>query len=156
MDQRIEPSAEALDMGRQLVEGLFRKELGLEPADLRYGLDIAKALIERGQLERAMRIYAALVLCDPVDPDYQVGLANCALVQGENHLALQAASAVIVIAPTDPRGWLLSGRACAGMAAYAEAAEDLAEAAALAGRSGESAIAAEAERLRRQIQAMAG
>jgi Flp pilus assembly protein TadD len=115
-------------MMRALVEGSMRKELGLQPGDLRIGLNVAKNLLDRGSAAEALRIYIALVLCAPTEIDYQVGLANCALQLGEHHLALQSASAIVALAPRDPRGYFLSGRACLGMGALKEAEEDLRDA----------------------------
>lgn len=116
------------EIGRMLVDGAFRKELGLEPGDLRIGLNVAKNLLDRGATAEAMRIYVALVLCNPTEVDFQVGLANCALRMEEAHLALQAASAVVAMNPRDPRGYFLSGSACLMLGQYSEAGEDFQDA----------------------------
>lgn len=106
----------------------FGALIGARTEDLAFGLNVARTHMQRGAHSEAMRIYAMLVLCDPRHPDFQIGLANCALAMGENALALQAASAVVALRPADPRGYFLSARACFGMGALAEAAEDLADA----------------------------
>lgn len=139
------------EAGRLLVESEIGKKLGLEPDDLRVGLDVAKSLLDRGSPERAMRIYAAMVLCEPMVADFQIGLANCALNLGENHVALQAASAVIVLEPSNPRGYFLSGRACLALSQYAEAAEDLQDAIRCAKAANDRLVLIEAERLLRSL-----
>lgn len=133
-----------------LLNGMIGTALGLQPNDLRLGLDIAKSQLERGRPAEALKSYAMLVLCEPTNVDFQVGLANCALRIEEYHLALQAASAVVALRPRDPRGYLLSGRACIGLSAPAEAREDLTDAVTFAKAAGDDALAAEAERLLKQ------
>jgi Flp pilus assembly protein TadD len=110
---------------RLIAQGEIRKILGLEPIDLRLGLDVARNQLMKGALADAFRTYAALVMCDPSDPELQVGLANCALHLGENSIALQAASAVVSLASSDPRGYYFSGRACLALGHLTEAEEDL-------------------------------
>ena len=124
------PSDEPLPAGlaEALHGGEIARELGLDAADLRLGLTVAKNLLSRGAHAEAMRVYVALVLCEPLNVDFQVGLANCASVVGEPYMALQAASAVIALAPSDPRGYLLSGRSCMAIGNFAEAREDLTDA----------------------------
>src|SRR5690349_18366954 len=87
-----EPEPQLSETQRLIAQGAIRKALGLEPADLRLGLDVARNQLQKGAVNEAFRIYAALVVCDPSDAELQVGLANCALHVGENNLALQAAS----------------------------------------------------------------
>lgn len=128
------------------------RQLGLEPDDLRVGLDIAKNLLDRGAPDRAMRIYAALVLVEPKVLDYQVGLANCAIELGEYYVAIQAAAAAIVLDRTDPRGYFISGRACLAIGEYKEAGEDLTDARDLAVKRGDRMVAAEAERLLKGLE----
>lgn len=135
------------DAGMGLLEAEIGRSLGLEPDDLRAGLDVAKNLIERGAPDRAMRIYAALVIVEPKVVDYQIGLANCAIEMGEYYLAIQAASAAIVLDPRNPRPYFLSGRACMAVGELPEAVEDLSDAKRLAEAAGEAEIAAEADRL---------
>ncbi|PDT90807.1 pathogenicity island protein [Bradyrhizobium sp. Y36] len=125
---------------RLIAQGAVRKALGLEPVDLRLGLDIARNQLQKGAPIEAFQTYAALVVCDPSDPELQAGLANCALLLGENSLALHAASAIVALAPSDPRGYFLSGRACLAMGQLTEANEDLTEAMRLArGPQGDAA-----------------
>ncbi len=133
-----------------ILSGMIGEALGLQPNDLRLGLDVAKNQLERGRPAEALKSYAMLVLCEPTNVDFQVGLANCALRLEEFHLALQAASAVVAMRPRDPRGYLLSGRACIGLSAPAEAREDLTDALAFAKAAGDATLAAEAERLLKQ------
>ncbi|MBR0988347.1 pathogenicity island protein [Bradyrhizobium liaoningense] len=122
-----ERAAELGEAERLIAQGAVRKALGLEPVDLRLGLDVARNQLQKGAPIEAFRTYAALVVCDPSDPELQAGLANCALVLGENSLALHAASAIVALAPSDPRGYFFSGRACLAMGQLAEAIEDLTE-----------------------------
>ncbi len=110
------------------LNGQIRDALGLRSEDLTIGLEVARNLLQRGATADALRVYAGLILCEPMNAAFQTGLANCALAAEEYHMALQAASAVIALAPRDPRGYLISGRACLGLGAFAEAGEDLREA----------------------------
>lgn len=132
---RVEPEAPVSETQRLIAQGAIRRALGLEPVDLRLGLDVARTQLQKGAIQDAFRIYAALVVCDPSDPELQVGLANCALHVGENNLALQAASAIVALAPSDPRGYFFSGSACLALGHITEAKEDLAEAIELARHS---------------------
>ena len=133
------------------ASGQLGAELGLKTADLTIGLEVAKNLLKRGALQDALRVYVGLILCEPSNVDFQTGLANCALQLDEHHLALQAASVIIALAPRDPRGYLLSGRACIGLDAFAEAAEDLNEAVTF-GREARNAMVV--EEARRLLQAL--
>jgi Flp pilus assembly protein TadD len=143
----IEPDTQISETQRLIAQGAIRKALGLEPVDLRLGLDVARNQLQKGAVNDAFRIYAALVVCDPSDPELQVGLANCALHVGENNLALQAASAIVALAPSDPRGYFFSGSACLALGHIAEAKEDLAEAIELARHSRNALICTEAKKL---------
>lgn len=125
-----------------LLNGHLRDALGLRSADLAIGLEVARNLLQRGANAEALRVYAGLILCEPANAAFQTGLANCALAAEEYHLALQAASAVVALTPRDPRGYLISGRACLGLGALAEAGEDLREAVAR-GREARDAVAVE-------------
>lgn len=136
---------------RLIAQGAIRKALGLQPSDLRLGLDVARNHLQIGAVADAFRIYAALVVCDPSDPELQVGLANCALHVGEHNLALQAASAIVALTPSDPRGYFFSGSACFSLGHIAEAKEDLAEAIELARRSKDALICAEARKILERI-----
>lgn len=135
------------DIMARLLDGQLRKELGLSSQELRAGLSVARNHMLRGAPLEALRIYAALVLCDPTNVDFQVGLANCAGHIGEHYLAIQAASAVIALAPSDPRGYLLSGRSCMLSGAFDEAREDLEEARDLARASGKEDLIREVSQL---------
>lgn len=130
-----------------LLDGQIRDALGLKSEDLSIGLEVARNLLQRGATADALRVYAGLILCEPTNPVFQTGLANCALAAEEFHLALQAASAVIALAPQDPRGYLVSGRACIGLGALAEASEDLRDAVALGRAARNAAVVEEAGRL---------
>lgn len=132
-----------------LLRGDLRAKLGLSSEQLRVGLSVARNHLTRGAPLDALRIYVPLVLCEPTNVDFQIGLANCAGVLGEHHLALQAASAAISLAPKDARGYLLSGRSCIAINAFAEAKEDLTDALALAGS--DTAVASEAKMLLSRI-----
>jgi len=136
-----------------LLRGELRNRLGLSSEQLRIGLSVARNHMTRGAPLEALRVYVTLVLCEPTNVDFQIGLANCAGVLGEHHLALQAASAVIALAPKDARGYLLSGRSCMMISAFAEAKEDLEDALALAGS--DEAVAGEAKLLLGRIAAAA-
>jgi Flp pilus assembly protein TadD len=136
-----------------LLRGELRNRLGLSSEQLRIGLSVARNHMTRGAPLEALRVYVTLVLCEPANVDFQIGLANCAGVLGEHHLALQAASAVIALAPKDARGYLLSGRSCMMISAFAEAKEDLEDALALAGS--DEAVAGEAKLLLGRIAAAA-
>ncbi|KQT54070.1 hypothetical protein ASG43_00035 [Aureimonas sp. Leaf454] len=136
-----------------LLDGKLRKDLGLEPEDLKIGLTVARNLLNRGHQGEAMRLYAVLVLCQPTEVDFQVGLANCASAMGEHYIALQAASAVIALAPSDPRGYLLSGRSCFHTGSFAEAEQDLGDALGLAEQTGHDVVRREADMLLGRIAA---
>lgn len=136
-----------------LLKGELRNKLGLSSEQLRIGLSVARNHLTRGAPVEALRIYVALVLCEPANVDFQIGLANCAGLLGEHHLALQAASAVIALAPRDARGYLLSGRSCMMIGAFAEAKEDLEDALKLAGS--DAAVSGEAKLLLGRIAAAA-
>lgn len=144
-----ERATELGEAQRLIAQGAVRKALGLEPVDLRLGLDVARNQLQKGAPIEAFGTYAALVVCDPSDPELQAGLANCALLLGENSLALHAASAIVALAPSDPRGYFFSGRACLAMGQLAEATEDLTEAIRLAGgpQGDAAAIREEARKL---------
>lgn len=148
--------ATTADMQRAIVEGSIRKELGLEPGDLRLGLDVARNMLHRGAIGEALRLYAALVLCEPAGVDFQVGLANCALQAGESDLALHAASAVIALAPRDPRGYLLSAKACLALGRVTEAEEDLKDAVAFGRDARNAAIVEDASGLLQRLASLNG
>jgi|GEM_PF-1763524 len=131
----------------RLFNGEIRDALGLSSDDLSVGLEVAGNLVRRGSTGEALRVYAGLILCEPANADFQTGLANCALMAEEYHLALQAASAVIALAPRDPRGYLISGQACLGLGAQAEAAEDLQDAVRLGSEAGDAVVVDLARRL---------
>jgi Flp pilus assembly protein TadD len=140
MHDTIERGTEISDAQRLIAGGAIRKAFGLEPIDLRLGLDIARNQLRSGNAGSAFRIYATLVVSDPSDPELQVGLANCALHVGENNLALQAASAIVALTASDPRGYYFSGRACLALGHIAEAKEDLTKAIELARNSSKDAL----------------
>ncbi len=144
----------ASDAERAILGGAIRKDLGLETRDLRPGLTVAKNLLLRGSKAEALRIYVALVLCEPMNAEFQIGLANCAMLLGENHLALQAASVVVALEPRNPRGYYVSGRACLALRHYAEAEEDLRDAAAFAKAARDEVIALESDKLLDKIAAL--
>jgi Flp pilus assembly protein TadD len=154
MNSPKQPTAGTNGFTAAFLDGAIRKELGLESIDLRPGLDVAKSHMKRGAHAEAMRIYAALVLCEPKNVDFQVGLANCALQMGENHLALQAASAVVALAPSDPRGYFLSGRACLGLGHFEEATEDLRDAVDFGRKAKDATITSEASNLLQKLAAV--
>jgi Flp pilus assembly protein TadD len=143
------------DAARLIASGEIRKRLGLEPSDLRLGLDLARNQLLRGATAQALRTYAALVLCEPSEPDFQLGLANCALHLNENELALQAASAAIALRPANPRGYYISGRACLALGHHPEAKEDLTEAIERAREARDTLIVTEAEMLLTRLAALA-
>jgi Flp pilus assembly protein TadD len=147
MHDTIERGTETSDAQRLIAEGAIRKAFGLEPIDLRLGLDVARNQLRSGNVKAAFRIYATLVVCDPSDPELQVGLANCALHVGENNLALQAASAIVALTPSDPRGYFFSGRACLALGHIAEAKEDLNAAIEFSRNSKDALIFGEASKL---------
>jgi Flp pilus assembly protein TadD len=147
MHDIIERDADISEAQRLIARGAIRKALGLEPVDLRLGLDVARNQLQKGAVSEAFRTYATLVVCDPSDPELQVGLANCALHVGENNLALQAASAVVALAPSDPRGYFFSGRACLALGLMTEAKEDLTQAIELARNARNALIFGEASKL---------
>jgi Flp pilus assembly protein TadD len=149
-----EPEMPISEAHRLIAQGAIRKALGLEPDDLRLGLDVARNQLQKGAAGEAFRIYAALVVCDPSDPELQVGFANCALHLGENNLALQAASAIVALAPSDPRGYFFSGSACLALGHVAEAKEDLTEAVERARHSKNALICAEAKKLLERLAAL--
>lgn len=131
----------------RFLNGEIRDTLGLSSDDLSVGLEVAGNLVRRGATGEALRVYAGLILCEPTNAAFQTGLANCALMAEEYHLALQAASAVISLAPRDPRGYLISGQACLGLGAQAEAAEDLQDAVRLGSEEGDAVVVDLARRL---------
>ncbi len=138
----LEPGAAA----EALLSGALRERLGLSADDIGLGLAVASHTLGR-QPREALKLYAALILCDPINVACQMGLAHCALLAEEPHLALQAASVVIALAPDDPRGHLLSARACIALGNVRDAREDLASASDVAHRVGDAAALAEADRL---------
>ena len=121
------------DLQCLVAQGAIRKALGLEPAELRLGLELARTQLQRGAVQEAFQTYVTLVLCDPSDTELQVGLANCALHIQEYNLALQAASVVVAFAPADPRGYYFSGRACFALGRRDEAKKDFVLAESLCG-----------------------
>ncbi|MEM6677611.1 MAG: pathogenicity island protein [Pseudomonadota bacterium] len=150
-------STETRSLATDLREkGGLAAHLDVDPKDLRLGLEVAKAHRDRGDVAGAMRIYAALSLCDMNEPDYQQGIADCAYAMGEFGLALNAASALIALAPKRAVGYYLSGAACLAMGHEAEAKEDLTEAKKLALESRDTMVHAEADKLLRSMGVVAG
>lgn len=147
MDATMTINAALEEAGRLIVDAKIGERLGLETADLKVGLEVAKSFLDRGAPEKAMQIYVALVLCQPTVAEFQIGLANCALRMDEYYVAMQAASAVIAMEPANPRGYFLSGRACMALGLNDEAIEDFTEAAKFAKLSNDRLIIGEAERL---------
>ncbi|MBB3950336.1 hypothetical protein [Aureimonas jatrophae] len=129
-----------------ILRGDLRQTLGLKTQDLVFGLRIAHAHQERGDLAGALRLFGALVLCDPTDPQFQHGLAQCGLAAGHFALAVQAASAMIASDPRSPAGFLISGLGCAGLGEREAAREDLDHAAQLAREMGDVTVLKSAER----------
>ena len=148
-----EAPASTASLEKLIATGGIRASLGLEPVDLRLGLDFARSQLQRGATQEAFRTYVALVLCDPSDPELQIGLANCALLIQENALALQAASAAVALTPKDPRGYYLSGRACFCLGHLQEAEEDLSDALALAREARNSTVYGETDQLLTRLRA---
>jgi len=135
-----------------ILSGAIRDMLGLTNEDLKLGLEVAANRLQRGAHRDALRIYAALVLCEPTNVAFQIGLANCALLLHENCLALQAASFVITSEPKNARGYLLSGRACLGLGCWKEAEEDLRRASELAKQNRDANLYASAEALMQKLR----
>lgn len=129
------------------LDGHVGKTLGLTLQELKIGLHVAKNFLMRGEFRKALKIYAALVLCAPSEPDFQIGLAHCASLLHEHEMALQAASVFIALNPEDARGYFLSGRSCIGLRAYEEAEEDLNKAIECALKARQAPIVNEARRL---------
>lgn len=136
-----------------LLGGFVRKRLGLKDSDIGLGLALAGKTLGRHPRE-ALKLYAALILCDPSNLDCQIGLSNCALAAGEPHLAVQAASVVIALDPADPRGHILSAQASIALGDLADAREDVGFALETARRKGDAAMIAEAERLAGIVELM--
>ncbi len=111
-----------------ILEGALGKELGLGDRELGLALAVANMKLKSGNAEKALSMYAILVLCKPLDVEYQCGLANCAVQMQEYEMALQAASAIIGLAPRDCRGYYFSGAACLGLGKISEAREDVSDA----------------------------
>lgn len=110
------------------MQGALAQELGLGEKELGLALAVANVKLKSGNPEKALSMYAMLVLCKPTDVEYQCGLANCALQMHEYELALQAASAIVGLSPADCRGYYFSGAACLGLGHLDEAREDIADA----------------------------
>jgi Flp pilus assembly protein TadD len=155
MHDIVQRDTEISEAQRLVAQGAIRKALGLEPIDLRLGLDVARNQLQKGAVSEAFRTYATLVMCDPSDPELQVGLANCALHVGENNLALQAASAIVTLTPSDPRGYFFSGSACLALGHIDEAKEDLTKAIELARNARNTLIFGEASKLMARIALLA-
>lgn len=122
---------------RKFAEGY----LGLKPEHLLPGLDVAANLLQRGDYEKALRIYSVLVLYDPADARFQRGLAECALAAGNFQLAYAAGVSLIVGNPADPEGYLFTGRAAFGLREFDAAIDDFREATRLADAAGDTAAA---------------
>ena len=118
-------TAQPLD---EILNGALAQKLGLGTQELGVALATANAKLQSGQGEKALALYAMLVLCRPREVDYQCGLANCALQVQEYEVARQAAAAFIGLSPRDWRGYFFSGAACLGLGHLTEAREDIADA----------------------------
>lgn len=133
-----------LDM---IAEGGFGRHWGLKPKHLDAAAYMASDLARRGEHDKAVRLFATIVLCDPHHRVAQIGLATGALEIEQPYIAIQAAAVLIAREPQNPLGYLLSGRGCLMAREWPEAEEDLRRAAALAGANGDAALAGEAARL---------
>lgn len=134
-------------LDRKSISETIRKRFSLEPFDVQVGLEVAGSYLRDGAIDQAFRTFILLVLQDPCEPVSQIGLAHCALQVGQSELALQAASMVIALAPSDPRGYFLSGQACLALRHFAEAKEDLLNAAEFGRQVNNTAVVADADRL---------
>lgn len=126
--EKNEPKSTEQQLDELLLNGALANELGLGERELGLALAVANMKLKSGNAEKALALYAMLVLCRPLDVEYQCGLANCALQMQEYEIALQAASAIVGLAPSDCRGYYFSGAACLGLGQFSEAREDIADA----------------------------
>ncbi|WP_294641429.1 hypothetical protein [uncultured Aureimonas sp.] len=147
--QGLEPARSADETAalEAVTAGALGRDLGLTPAHLDVALRIADGLRRRGAHAEALRMCATIVLCEPRRFEFQAALAACALEADQPYVAIQAAAAMIAEAPRDPRGYLLSGRACLRAGEWAEAIEDLSNAADRANEAGRAAEESEARNL---------
>ncbi|WP_341367299.1 hypothetical protein [Yoonia sp. BS5-3] len=136
-----------------LLDGAFAKELGLGTRELDTALAAANAKLQAGNHDKALSMYAMLVLCRPQNVNYQCALANCALKMQEYEMALQAASAAVALDPRDCRGYYLSGAACFGLGHLDEAREDIADALSFAEGSPHRDVLEASRRLDMQLNA---
>lgn len=121
--------------------------MGVDPANLRIGVDLAKARRSAGALGEALGLYATLALMDMNEPDYQLGLADVAFEMGEYALCVQAACCYVAQRPMRPEGYFLSGAACLALGQIAEAREDLEDALRFAKEQRNAKIFERADRL---------
>lgn len=147
-------ASEAVASGAVAARPCLREQLGLDVDHLLPGLDIATARLRRRDGEDALRICAALVLCDPSEPRFHAGLATCALEIGVHAVALRAASAVIALTPASPLGYHLSGHAYAGLQDYDNAIADFTEALRLSCNVTQAEIARDSARMLARLAAV--
>lgn len=136
------------DVKAELVDKSLAGRLGLAEADLYGAVQAAAEALQAGDLDRAFRGFAYLVVLDPTNPTYHIGLANVALGLEQFAIALQSASVVVASRPRSAEGYHLSARACLGMGEPALALEDLAEVERLAQEAGQAEWAVAAQKLR--------
>ncbi|WP_062012783.1 hypothetical protein [Aureimonas sp. AU4] len=130
-----------------IAQGELGRQFGIEARHLDVAASMAGDLARRGAHDRALRLYATIVLCDPQHRAAQAGLASGALEVGAPYIAIQAAAVLIAGAPDDPLGYLLSGKGCLLAQEWPEAREDLQRASDLAGARGDGNCQREADML---------
>lgn len=141
------------EIKQALIDTPLFERLRLKRDDLHGAVRSAEASVQSGNLEAAFKSYAYLVMLDPTNADHHCGLAEVALDLGRFEMALQSASVVVAMRPASPEGYFLSARACIGMEEPALAREDLDETERWAAKSGKTAYAAAAHRLRLLVDA---
>jgi uncharacterized protein HemY len=130
-----------------IADGALGRHFGFERKHLDAAAFIAGDLARRGAHDKAVRLFATIVLCDPHHRVAQIGLASGALEVEQPYIAIQAAATLIAGEPQNPLGYLLSGKGCLMAQEWPEAGEDLHRALELARAGGDAALATEAERL---------
>ena len=138
----------------EVVETPLMQRLGLRDGDLHGAAVAATLALRSGDLQKALKDFAYLVVLDPTNADFHAGLAEAALSLDEFFIALQSASVVVAAKPTSPDGYFLSARACLGMGEMGLALEDLAETERWAQKAGKPAITDAVQKLKAIIQEM--